>query len=225
MPTLFITGANRGLGLEAVKQYSAAGWTIHATCRDPSKASELRAQKNVTVHALDVKDFAATDALAAKLEGTAIDVLFANAGRSKPAASEFGKIDYADWMETLTVNTLAPFKLVEAFVGHVEASQRKTIAVVSSIMGSMGKAYGKSYPYRSSKAGLNAAIVNLNIDLKPRGICFLMIHPGWVRTDMGGPKAHIDAVESVRGMRAVVERAGPETSGRFFQWDGQELPW
>lgn len=225
MPTLLITGANRGLGLEAAKQYSAAGWTIHATCRDPAKAGALKALKNITVHTLDVKDFAATDALAATLKGTAIDVLFANAGRSNPSASEFGKIDYKDWLETLTVNTLAPFKLIEAFVDHVAASQRKTVAVVSSIMGSMGKAYGRSYPYRASKAGLNAAVVNLNIDLKPRGIHFLMIHPGWVSTEMGGPKAPVKPEDSVRGMRAVVERASPETSGRFFQWDGQELPW
>jgi len=225
MPTILITGANRGLGLELAKQYAAAGWTIHVTCRDPAKAADLRALKNVTVHALDVTDFAATDGLAAKLKGTAIDVLFANAGRSNPAASQFGRIDYKDWLETLTVNTLAPFKLIEAFVDHVAASQRKTIAVASSIMGSMGKAYGKSYPYRASKAGLNAAIVNLAVDLKPRGIHLLMIHPGWVRTDMGGPSAHIGVEDSARGMKVVVERAGPETSGRFFQWDGQELPW
>lgn len=225
MPTILITGANRGLGLEAVKQYSAAGWTIHACCRDPGKAPELKALRGVTVHKLDVTDFAATDRLAAEMKGTAIDVLFANAGRSNPATSQFGKIDYTDWQETLTVNLLAPFKLIEAFIDHVEASQRKTVAVVSSIMGSMGKAYGKSYPYRASKAGLNAALVNLAIDLKPRGIHFLMIHPGWVRTDMGGPTAHIGAEESVRGMRAVVDRASPETSGHFFQFDGQELPW
>jgi NAD(P)-dependent dehydrogenase (short-subunit alcohol dehydrogenase family) len=223
MPTILITGANRGIGLEAARQFAAAGWTVHACCREPAKADALRKLKSVVLHALDVGDFAAIDALAAKLRGTAIDVLLNNAGRN--ARVEFGATDYERWAELFRVNTMAPMKLTEAFVDHIASSTKKLVINISSIMGSIASSDGKWYPYRSSKAALNMVGKCLAKDLAPRGITVLSVHPGWVRTDMGGANAALSPEDSVGGIKRLIEGATPAVNGRFYQYDGKELPW
>lgn len=231
MPTLLITGANRGLGLEFVKQYAAAGWRVLACCRAPADAEALQAladasQGRVTLHALDVVDFSDIDALARQLRDTPIDLLINNAGIYPDRHGGFGQTDYDAWVLAFLVNTMAPMKMAEAFIGNLELGQGKTIATVSSKMGSVAdNTSGGGYLYRSSKAAVNIVVKSLSLDLAARGIRAVVLHPGWVRTDMGGPNALITAETSVAGMRDVIERLTAADSGRFIGFDGEEVPW
>lgn len=231
MPTLLITGANRGLGLEFVKQYAAAGWRVLAACRVPQEADALQALAaaspgRVTLHALDIADFAAIDTLARQLHDTPIDLLINNAGVYPDRNSSFGHINYEAWPQAFRINTMAPLKMAEAFVGNLELGQGKTIATISSKMGSLDdNTSGSYYLYRSSKTAVNMVVKSLSLDLAPRGIRAVVLHPGWVQTDMGGPNALITAATSVAGMRQVLERLTAEDSGRFISFDGTEIPW
>lgn len=230
MPTVLITGASRGLGLEFVRQYAQAGWRVHACYRDPKKAADLTrlaggSDGKVTTHALDVADFGQIDALARSLDGEALDVLLNNAGVYARGAP-FGHLEYAVWERSFRVNSLAPVRMAEAFLEHVARGQRKVIANITSLMGSLtDNASGGSYAYRTSKAALNMATVCMAHDLKARGISTIVLHPGWVKTDMGGPDAPVEAAESVRGLRAVIDGATLEQSGKFFDYEGEPLPW
>lgn len=227
--TVLITGANRGLGLEFAKQYAEAGWQVIACCRWPDEAKELqalaeRSGDQVEIHQLDVADFEEIDALALILQGRAIDLLINNAGVYPQ--SDFGNVNYEAWAEAFHINSMAPMKMAEAFAGHVAASNLKKIVTVSSKMGSIDdNTSGGSYIYRSTKTAVNMVMKSLAIDLKPMGIASTILHPGWVRTDMGGPNGLIDAPESVAGMRRVIETLTLENSGRFVAYDGKEIPW
>ena len=227
--TVLITGANRGLGLEFSKQYAEAGWRVIACCRWPDEAKELQALAErsgdlLEIHQLDVADFEEIDALALILQGRAIDLLINNAGVYPQ--SDFGNVNYEAWAEAFHINSMAPMKMAEAFVGHVAASDQKKIVTVSSKMGSIDdNTSGGSYIYRSTKTAANMVMKSLAIDLKPKGIASTILHPGWVRTDMGGPNGLIDAPESVAGMRRVIEALTLENGGRFVAYDGKEIPW
>jgi NAD(P)-dependent dehydrogenase (short-subunit alcohol dehydrogenase family) len=229
MANVLVTGAGRGLGLEFVRQYSQAGWRVIACARTPDKSPALAelardSARNIEVHALDVGDFAAVDALAQRLAGTPVDVLLNVAGVGGMAT--FGRTDYAAWPEVLRVNTLAPLKCAESFVAHVAASEQKKIVTLSSILGSIGaNESGGMYGYRSSKAAVNAIMKSLSIDLRERGIIAVPLHPGWVRTDMGGPRADIDVQTSVSGMLRVIAGLRAADSGKFFNYAGEQLPW
>ena len=227
MPTCLITGANRGLGLEFVRQYAADGWKVVATCRDPDAAVELAAlEGDVTVEALDVSDFARVEALAKKLGPLPIDLLVNNAGIYGPRVVPYDRVDYAAWAEVLRVDTMSPLKVAAVFEANVARSPMKKIVTVTSKMGSMGdNTSGGSYIYRSSKAALNAVMKSLAIDFDDRKITVALLHPGWVRTDMGGPGALIDAFESVAGMRQVIAGLTHADTGKFYNYDGAELPW
>ncbi len=231
MPTVLITGANRGLGLEFCRQYAADNWHVIATCRAPSEASALndlaRLYSNLQIEALDVSDFSSIEALAEKLDGTALDVLINNAGvYGDERGGSYQTIDYDQWARTLKINSQAPLKLAVSLLPNLHKGQQKIIAVVTSRMGSIGdNDSGGSYIYRSSKAALNAAMKSLSVDLAPERIGVLILHPGWVKTDMGGVNALIDAEESIAGMRQLIAQYRPEQSGRFLKYDGSELPW
>lgn len=226
MPTVFITGANRGLGLEFTRQYLDDGWDVIATCRNSGDATDLNALSgNLTVHEMAVDDDAAILRVANDLSDQAIDVLINNAGVMGPRLS-FGDLDSAAWAEVLRINIIAPLKVAEAFVGHVARSDLKKIVTLSSKMGSMAdNTSGGSFIYRSSKAGVNAAMRSLSFEVAPQGIAAAMLHPGWVRTDMGGPNGLIDANTSVSGMRSVIAALNADMSGRFWNYDGTEIPW
>lgn len=226
MPTVFITGSNRGLGLEYVRQYLHHGWRVIASCRKADDAPGLSALNgDLTVISMPVDDDRAIVATAAQLDDLAIDVLVCNAGVMGQRQA-LGDLESAGWEQVLRVNIIAPLMVAQAFVEHVARSEQKKIVTVSSKMGSIAEnASGGSYIYRSSKAGVNAAMVSLAIDLKPRGIAVAVLHPGWVRTDMGGPDGLIEAPESVSGMRAVIASLDAEKSARFWNYDGTEIPW
>lgn len=227
MPTVLVTGANRGLGYEFCRQYAAEGWVVLACCRHPEKARALANIANVQALALDVGDFAGIDHLAHELKEHAIDVLINNAGiYGDTSVHGFGQLDYAAWARSLLVNAQAPVKMAEAFLPHLQRGKLKRLVSITSQMGSIAdNGSGGSILYRTSKAALNAAMKSLSIDLKPLGINVLILHPGWVKTDMGGPNALIDAEKSVAGMRRVIAEATFQQSGCFLKYDGSSLPW
>lgn len=225
MPTVLLTGANRGIGLAFAGAYAADGWRVLATCRNPRAAGELGAVKgDVQVHPLDVADDGAIGALAQSLKGEAIDLLINNAGIS--ADDAFGRTDTDDWLRAFLINSIAPIHVLEAFLPHLERGREKTAVALTSKMGSIAdNGSGGSYIYRSSKAALNAAMKSAAIDLRPRGIKVAVFHPGWVRTEMGGPNGLIDTTASVAGLRAKIAALTPAESGGFFNYDGKALPW
>ena len=226
MPTALITGCNRGIGLEFVRQYAADGWRVRATCRNPRGAKELAAiAGDVKVHGLDVADDYQVAALAKSLADEPIDLLINNAGVSGPEV-EFGKTPANDWLEVLRVNAIAPLHVVEQFIGNLEAGQRKLIVNITSKMGSIAdNTGGGSYIYRTSKVALNMVAKSMAQDLKGKRMIVVLFHPGWVKTDMGGPSALVPPKASVAGMRAKIAALTPADSGKFFNYDGQPIPW
>jgi NAD(P)-dependent dehydrogenase (short-subunit alcohol dehydrogenase family) len=231
MPSALITGANRGLGLEFARQYLADGWRVYAACRDPATASELhrlaeQADDKLRILAMDVTDPDSIHAGATELDGQAVDLLLNKAGIIGPRGQTVGNIDYHSWVEVLTVNTMGPTRVSEAFVEHVARSDRKLIVTLTSGMGSIAdNTSGGSIVYRSSKAAVNMVMRSLAIDLAPRGITCVVINPGWVHTDMGGPNATLEPSESISQMRRLIATLGPKQSGKFFNYTGREYPW
>lgn len=231
MPSVLITGANRGLGLEFCKQYGEQGWRIFACCRQPATATALQTlaaqYPTLSIHKLDVADFQQIDQLAAQLSLEPIDVLLSNAGvYGDKNGNGFGQIDYQTWQHTLQINTIAPVKLAEAFLPHLLKSERRQLVAISTLMASMAdNGSGGSIFYRSSKAGLNAAMKSLAIDLQAEKISVLILHPGWVKTDMGGNEAPTLPEESISGMRKVIDEFTLENSGTFLNFKGQIQPW
>ena len=229
MASVLITGANRGIGLELARQYAQDGWRVHACCRNPAGASELVAAMkghDAVLHPLEVTDAAAIADLRSALDDEAIDVLINNAGIIGGEHQSFGDVDYEVWERTIRTNVFAPYRVTEALADLVAASERRIVANVSSLMGSIAdNSSGGRYIYRSSKTALNMVVVNLARDLAEQGIAVLAFHPGWVQTDMGGADAPVSPRDSAAGMRKVIDGAGLSASGRFFNYDGRELAW
>ena len=224
MPTILITGAGRGLGLELAMQFAAGGWTVIGTVRELARGAAM--PKGSQTMLCDVTDRRALARLAADLKGRPIDVLFCNAGMYGQRKQTVGNVDYEVWPEVLRVNVLTPMACVEALVDNVAASERRQIVMMSSRMGSVGEnTGGGEVVYRSSKAALNAVAKSLSIDLKARGITVICVHPGWVQTDMGGSSAPLTPAQSIAGLKRVVEGLTPAQSGRFFNYDGAEIAW
>ncbi len=229
--TILITGANRGIGFELTQQYAEVGWRVIACCREPDKAQELDGVRNdyrerVSIHRLDVTNSEHIKALATSMEDTAIDILLNNAGTYGQRDASLGNTDEDQWLETFRVNTIAPIKVMEAFIDVVAASKRKVFASITSKMGSMAdNTSGGSYVYRSSKAALNAAMKSAANDVKGRGISVVVIHPGWVRTDMGGSSGLLSVEQSAKSIRELLGRVSIEDTGKFFNYDGTVIPW
>ena len=222
MPTVLITGANRGLGLEFVRQYQADCWRVLATVRDAAKG-RAAAGAGAEVHLLDMTDGPAMAAFAGRLDGIAIDLLVCNAGYYGDRQS-LGEIDGEDFMRVMRINALGPLLLVEAL--RPRLAKGATIAVVSSKMGSMAETTsGGSYAYRASKAAVNMVVKTLSVDLKAQGVTVVALSPGWVRTDMGGPSAPLAPPEAVAGMRRVLAGLTPADTGAFRHYDGRPVPW
>ena len=223
MSTVLITGAARGLGLDFVKQYAAKGWKIHACARAPEALKQVKG--DIHPHTLEVTDYAAVKALAGELKGEAIDVLICNAGISGKEATVLGAIDPVVWRETFEVNALAPLMIAEAFADHVAASKDRKLVAISSRLGSITFANNGRYSYRASKAALNMEWKGLSVDLASRGLICVVLHPGWVQTDMGGATATLTIEQSVPAMVKVIDGLKPADNGRFLNYDGTELPW
>jgi NAD(P)-dependent dehydrogenase (short-subunit alcohol dehydrogenase family) len=223
MATVLVTGCDTGLGVEFARQYAADGHRVIATCLDPARATETSAIKgNIEVVKLDVTDHTAIEALAQRMAGEPLDILLNNAGIGNPHPP-FGKTDYVLWRRMLETNLIGPMKMAESFVEHVARSELKMMAFVSSRMGSIAlNNSGASYGYRSSKSGLNMIVKTLAVDLAPRRICVIALHPGWAATEPGG---RVPVAESVAGMRGVIRRAGPHHTRSYVTYHDQPLPW
>ena len=230
MPTILITGANKGIGLELTKQYLANDWCVHATARKPElaeKLSKLTADYNkLTVHKLDVTNALQRNTLANELLNVPIDILLNNAGAWGQMGSNFENTNENKWLDGLRVNTIAPMQMMQLFVNNVATSELKIIANMSSKMASIDdNTSGGSYVYRSSKIALNMVSKSAAIDLQAKGISVVILHPGWVRTDMGGPYGEINTYESAQALRKILSKVTLNDSGRFFDIDGSIIPW
>ena len=216
MSCVLVTGANRGLGLEFARQYAAAGWRVHATTRTPAAPGALgEVQGEVVLHALDVRDDAQARALADALAGERIDVLIHNAGIKDRGHSR---------AEVMRVNAQAPIAVVEALLPAVARAHGR-IVLMSSQMGARQGSRASLGDYGDSKAALNDAFRARAEDWAAHGVSAIVMHPGWVRTEMGGRNAPLAVEDSARGIREVIAALTPEQHGRFLTWRGEEHPW
>ncbi len=225
--TVLITGTNRGLGLEFVKQFAIEGYQVIACTRKINKKDELHQLqekfKTISICKLDIANFSSIDQFA-KLFKKPIDILINNAGVYPDSSVDH--VDYKSWLDAFKINTLAAFKMTKAFLPHLKKGQLKKIASLTSKMGSIDdNSGGGEYIYRSSKTALNMVMKSLSIDLKPYDLSVITLHPGWVRTDMGGPNGLIDVDESVAGMKRQIDKLTIRTSGQFIAYDGKKIPW
>jgi len=228
---ILITGANRGIGLEMVKYANEQGWRVFACCRNPHNADKLfniakLSNGQISVHIADMQELGTIQALSYELRNDAIDILMNNAGIYGCDKNKFGSVDVESWLQAFQVNSIAPLKMVEAFSEQLFMGSRKLVACMSSKMGSMAdNGYGNSYIYRSSKAALNAVVKSLSIDLKEQGVICLALHPGWVKTEMGGPDAEISTRQCVEQLFSNLSELTLKDSGRFIDIDGSDIPW
>lgn len=228
---ILITGANRGIGLEMVKYAMEQGWRVFACCRNPHNADKLfniakLSNGKISVHIADMQELSTLQALSYELRNDPVDMLINNAGIYGSDKNKFGNVDVESWLQAFQINSIAPLKMVEAFSEQLRMGKRKLVACMSSKMGSMAdNGYGNSYIYRSSKAALNAVVKSLSIDLKEQGIISVALHPGWVKTDMGGPDAEITTRECVEQLFNHLSLLRIEDSGRFIDIDGSDIPW
>lgn len=222
--TVLVTGANRGIGLEFVKQLRERGFPVIGTARKPEQATELKAL-GAQVIQLDVTDAASISAMAAELEGQTIGMLINNAGMLGHTAASFAETDFEKIGTTFAVNSLGPMRVTQALLPNILAGSQKTVIHISSVMGSIASNRGGYYGYRASKAALNMFNSSLAIELKDEGVTTVVMHPGWVRTDLGGAGADIAVDVSVAGMLDVIGGLGPDDTGRFYDYQGKELPW
>ena len=216
MPNILITGANRGIGLEFARQYSADGWEVIATARHSS--AELDAL-GITVKPLDLTD---PDAVAAFSIDQPLDLFIANAGTSRPMETQGAEIARG-WQAMMMVNAIAPYQLGKALLPRM--TERGKMIAISSGMGSIADNGGGWVPYRTSKAALNMAWSSLAMEARGRGVTCVALSPGWVKTDMGGAGAEITPEESVSTMRALIDQLSIDDSGKFLRRDGSPLPW
>ncbi|MCP5151762.1 MAG: SDR family NAD(P)-dependent oxidoreductase [Ectothiorhodospiraceae bacterium] len=216
MPTVAIIGASRGIGLELARQYAADGWRVHATTRRPESPGALgEVPGDVVLHGLDVRDEAAVGALARALGDDALDVLVHNAGIKDGGHSR---------AEVMRVNAEAPIAVTEALMDAVARAGGR-IVLVSSQLGARRGSRKSLGDYGDSKAALNDAVRERAPRWAERGVTAIVIHPGWVRTDMGGSAAPVSVDESAHGIRSVISRLTPADNGRFLTWRGDEHPW
>jgi len=219
MPTVLITGANRGIGLEFGRQYAQDGWDVIATARQSSDELD---SLNVRVEPLELSDVDAVATFGERIDGP-LDLLIANAGTMEPEEARTAE-DGRAWAEMLTVNSIAPYLLARSVLRRVAEANGKLIAITSG-MGSIGESSGGYVPYRSSKAALNMAWHSLAIEAKRMSVIAAVLDPGWVKTRMGGPSAPTPPEQSVADMRRLIERLGPDDSGAFLKREGSRHAW
>lgn len=230
MATVLITGANRGIGLEFTAQCLARGDRVIAACRVPAAAQALqalgKANPELVILELDVANLDSIAALPHRLKGEALDIFINNAGVYGPRSSVLGKLEAPQWLEVFQVNTIAPALLTQVLIENLRQGKDKKLLYLTSKMGSIAdNGGGAHYVYRSSKTALNSVVKSLSIDLREEGFIAVLLHPGWVKTDMGGSNALIDTRTSVTGMLNVIDELDASQAGGFFNYDGGTIPW
>ncbi|MDG2421904.1 MAG: SDR family oxidoreductase [Gammaproteobacteria bacterium] len=230
METVLVTGANRGIGLGFVKYYLDRGNRVIATYRDTQSSTELiqmtKDHDRLESLALDVSSEGSLVDFRNQLGNRPIDIFINNAGVYGPRNSTFDNVDEKNWVPVLQVNAIAPLILTQLIIENLRQSSVKKLVYITSKMGSINdNKGGGSYVYRSSKAALNAVVKSISVDLADEGMRVALLHPGWVRTDMGGPNGLIDIKTSVTGMTKVIDGLEQTSSGGFYNYDGAEIPW
>ncbi len=223
-----ITGCNRGIGLGLVEHYLKSGDAVIAFCRNRDTASELTALQSLgQLHILtmDVNDNASIQAAVSQIENHPVDLLINNAGVGGGQQQSLEDIDPQQWLQVLQTNTLSPLFVTRALLPNLGLSQNPKVMIISSQLGAISYNNIGLYAYESSKAAVNKVVRGLAIDLKEQGITVCALHPGWVKTDMGGPNAEISVEVSVIGLANTIDNLNLSQTGSFWQWDGEEHPW
>ena len=234
-PTVLITGSNKGIGFAFVKAFEDRGWNIIATCRNPAQATELQAlAKNnpqIIIEPLDVTNSEQLQALVSKYKSQPIDILLNNAGiQGDVNEQKLGNMDYETFRRVIDVNSYGPIAMADAFLENVAMSDTKKIITISSFMGSIERSFGILYSYRASKAAVNMLMKTLSKEVRTKGIVVGILDPGVVDTDLtewpnGKPKNMLQADDSVAAMMPLIDQYEKKTSGKFYRYDGKELPW
>lgn len=223
--TVLITGANRGIGLALAESFQDNGYEVIGTARSPEKAGELQAL-GVRVEQLDVTDPASVSALARRLDGVPLDILVNNAGIKGHETGDLADLDIEKLHTTLDVNTLGPLRVIQALMPNVQAGNRKVFANISSMMGSMElNTWGCCLGYRASKSALNSITKTLSVNFKDEGLVFVTMHPGYVQTDMNNGQGNITTEQSAAGLFKVISDLSVDDNGKYYDWQGKELPW
>ncbi|HEY5645771.1 MAG TPA: SDR family oxidoreductase [Pseudomonadales bacterium] len=228
MPTVLITGANRGIGFELAKLYAGRDASVIACCRSPSSAQELATLAgDVTVLPLDVGDADSVAALAAEVGDRPLDILINNAGVSGPSYDKQNvyKMDFDGWADAFAINTMGPVRMLQTFMSNLKASHAARVVNITSQMGALSLDMTVAYAYCTTKAALNKFMRMAAIELKKDGISVCLIHPGWVQTDMGGPNAEITPEASAHGIVDVIDGLNADTTGGFWKWNGETHDW
>ena len=223
MKSVVITGANRGIGLELCKQFLAKGNRVFATYRSNMGGLEDIENSNLSTFKLDVRDADGVQSFASSIEGS-VDVLINNAGIADGRWQSISEIDMQHAIEVIEVNSISPVLVTQKFESKLKSGSK--IVMMSSLMGSISDCMsGRSYAYRASKTALNMFSMAMKNELESQGISILIMHPGWVETDMGGPNAPLSVEESVTGIIGRIEEQTLELTGRYVQFDGTPIEW
>ena len=227
MATVMITGANRGIGLELSKRYAAAGNEVIACCREPDQAEALQNIENIRVCGVTVADGDSVAALAAEIGDQPIDILINNAGTPGPAPDQQSalQMDFDGWADAFAVNTMAPLRMVQAFRDNLKAADRAKAITITSQMGALDLNWPVMYAYCSTKAAVNKVMRMISLELANDETAVALIHPGFVKTEMGGPNAEIEPSESAEGIMSVIEGVNLEGTGCFMKWNGEVHAW
>ena len=237
MKTVLITGGNRGLGLEFVKQYSQLGYKIIVTCRNPNEAKELNTLKDtsktdIKIHTLDVTNHEEIDLLSKSLSNKPIDIIINNAGIIGPfpifehiEKQRFTTMDYTVWEKVLRTNLFGPVKISESFLENIKNGQEKKIIFISSTVGSINEGKESAYAYATSKTALNKAISLMAENLKNENIHVLALCPGYVKTRMNAGGANLETDESIKGMIKQIDSLDESNTGTFIRYNGELITW
>lgn len=231
MATVLITGANRGIGLHLAEQYAKRGDSVIACCRAPGQASELAAlaasNSNVRVEGVEVGDGASVAALKASIGDMPLDLVINNAGMAGPApdAQNAANMDFDGWAETFNINTMAPLRVLQALRSNLAAGSSPKAVTITSQMGALSLDMPVMYAYCSSKAAVNKIMKMYAADAASDKIAVQLIHPGWVKTDMGGDAAAIEPADSAAGIIKVIDDLSMENTASFMQWNGESHAW
>lgn len=225
MPQALVTGANRGIGLELTRQLLESGYSVHATYRKTEGGLTELVHPLLHLHQLDVRSDEAIAAVASVIDG-GLDLLINNAGIADGRWASVEDIDFEIVSEVMEVNAIGPVRVTRGLLPALERAGGGTVVMMTSLMASIADCHsGRSYAYRASKTALNMLTVAMKNELVDRNISLMLLHPGWVETDMGGPNAPLQPKESVEGILKRIHEQTLEMSGRFVQYDGAHLPW
>ena len=228
MNTILVTGTNKGVGLEITRLLSNRGDRVIACCRRPLEATALsKLEGNIDIQEVSVGEDESVSQLASRLKGVAIDTIINNAGTMGPEAKRqsVSDMDFSGWADAFNINSMGPVRIMQALLPNLKMTESPKVMTVTSQMGALSLDMTSAHAYCSSKAALNKFMRLASIDLKPDGIAVGLVHPGWVRTDMGGPRAHLSPEESAAGCIEVTDTLSLDNTGGFWKWNGETHDW